>query len=144
MSEKRSAEFGGEFKGLNHTTAAPDNGSFAPTFTDSATGEVVVSKEGKGCSQDLPQEVSTQRAAAILGVTKDTVLKYRKSRLLPYRDIAPPGSSRAIYRFPLESVWKLRTSYTFAEPETAASPKQPLRRRAKGERKYKHLKLGDG
>ena len=144
MSEKRSAEFGGEFKGLNHTTAAPENGSFAPTFTDPATGEVVVSKECKGCSQDLPQEVSTQRAADILGVTKDTVLKYRESRLLPYRDIAPPGSSRAIYRFPLESVLNLRPSYTFAEPETAASPKQPLRRRAKAERKYKHLNLGDG
>jgi hypothetical protein len=144
MSEKRAAEFGGDIKSLNHTTAVPGTGSFAPTFTDPADGEVVGSKERKGYPQDLPQEVSTEEARRILGVTKDTVLKYREGGRLPFRDIAPPGSSRAIYRFPLVSVLKLRTSYTFAEPETAASPKEPLRRRAKGERKYKHLNLGDG
>jgi hypothetical protein len=99
-------------------------------------------QEGDHQSQDLPEEVSTDEARRILRVTKDTVLKYRESGLLPYRNAAPPGSSRAVYRFPLASVLELRTSYTFAEP-AAATPKESPRRRAKRQPKYKHLNCGD-
>jgi hypothetical protein len=39
MSEKHSAAFGGEIKGLNHTMAVPENGSLAHSLTDPAVGE---------------------------------------------------------------------------------------------------------
>jgi hypothetical protein len=113
-------------------------------MTAPATGELVGNREGKSYSQDLPQEVSTQQAAHILGVTKDTVLKYRKAGALPFRDVAPPGSSRPIYRFPLTSVLTMRTGYTFAELTTPVFPKESPRRRVKGPRTYKHLNLKDG
>lgn len=86
----------------------------------------------------LPREVSTEEAAIILGVSKDTVLKFRSAGLLPYRNAAPPGSGRPVYRFPLESVVQLRTTYETDEP-TPRMPKQPGRRQAKGKRKYKYI-----
>jgi hypothetical protein len=39
MSEKRSAVFGGETDGLNHTMVVPENGSLAPSLTYPAVGE---------------------------------------------------------------------------------------------------------
>lgn len=92
---------------------------------------------------DLPKEVSTEEAAAILGLSKDTVLKLRAAGLLEFRNAAPPGSSRPVYRFLLEAVVRLRTSYETDEP-TPRLPKEPLRRRIRsGEKKYKHVKLDD-
>lgn len=87
---------------------------------------------------DLPKEVSTEEAANILGLSKDTVLKLRSAGLLQFRNTAPPGSSRPIYRFPLESVLQLRTSYETDEPPPKL-PKEPYRRQAKGKRKYKYI-----
>jgi hypothetical protein len=89
---------------------------------------------------NLPEEVSTAQAARILGVSKDTVLAYREKGLLPFRNLAPPGSTKPVYVFPLEAVVKLRTTYQTEQP---ASPVQaePTRRRVKGPRKYKHLDL---
>lgn len=87
---------------------------------------------------DVPKEVSTEEAAQILGQSKDTVLKLRATGLLQYRNAAPPGSSRPIYRFLLESVMKLRTSYGTDEP-TPESPREPQRRAATGKRKYKYI-----
>jgi hypothetical protein len=92
---------------------------------------------------DLPREVSTEEAATILGLSKDTVLKLRAAGLLEFRNAAPPGSSRPVYRFLLESVVRLRTSYETDEP-TPRLPKEPPRRRLRsGEKKYKHVKLDD-
>jgi len=93
-------------------------------------------------SPQLPEEVSTVQAADILGVSKDTVLAYRQKGLLPFRDLAPPGSTKPIYMFPLEAVVKFRTTYQTEQP----APRQqnmPPRRRVKGERRYKHLDFGD-
>lgn len=87
---------------------------------------------------DIPKEVSTEEAAQILGQSKDTVLKFRAAGFLQYRNAAPPGSSRPVYRFLLESVLKLRTSYEIDDP-TPASPRQPQRRAAKGKRRYKFI-----
>jgi hypothetical protein len=89
----------------------------------------------------LPEEVSTAQAAEILGVSKDTVLAYRERGLLPFRDLAPPGGSKPVYMFPLAAVLELRTAYQTEQP-APATPKEPTRR-AKGQRKYKHLDLDD-
>jgi hypothetical protein len=91
---------------------------------------------------NLPEEVSTAQAARILGVSKDTVLAYREKGLLPFRNLAPPGSTKPVYVFPLEAVVKLRTTYQTEQP---ASPVQaePARRRVKGRRKYKHVVLDE-
>lgn len=91
------------------------------------------------------QEVGTLAAAKILGISKDTVLKLRGAGVLPYRNAAPPGSTRRtrpIFRFPLDTVLKLRNTYQTEEPAPQA-PTDPARRRVRGERKYKHLHLGD-
>lgn len=90
----------------------------------------------------LPQEVATVRAAEILGVSKDTVLKLKAAGLLEYRNTAPPGSSRPVYAFTLRSVMELRTSYERDEPLPRQPPDFP-NRRIKGHKKYKHLNLDD-
>lgn len=89
-------------------------------------------------TSELPKEVSTEEAAAILGVSKDTVLKLRASGLLEFRNAAPPGSSRPVYRYPLESVVRLRTSYETDDPIPAMPREQP-RRTVKGKRLYKYI-----
>jgi hypothetical protein len=89
-----------------------------------------------------PEEVGTAKAAEILGVSKDTVLKLKEAGLLEYRNTAPPGSNRPVYAFTLRSVMELRTSYERDEPEVRR-PVEPLRRRVKGRRRYKHLDTGD-
>jgi hypothetical protein len=86
-------------------------------------------------------EIGTLAAAKVLGVSKDTVLKLREAGLLPYRNAAPPGSSRPLYRFPLQAVLEIRTRYDVAEPPAAAAPQEPQRRRVKGAKKYKHLTI---
>ena len=87
---------------------------------------------------EVPKEVSTEEAAEILGLSKDTVLKFRAAGLLQYRNAAPPGSTRPVYRFLLDSVLHLRTSYDTDEP-TPESPRESQRRVAKGKRKYKFI-----
>lgn len=89
-------------------------------------------------TSELPKEVSTEEAATILGVSKDTVLKLRAAGLLEFRNAAPPGSSRPVYRFPLESVVRLRTDYDTDDP-TPAMPREQPRRAAGGKRLYKHI-----
>jgi hypothetical protein len=92
---------------------------------------------------DLPEEVSTEEAAQILGQSKDTVLRFRASGLLEFRNAAPPGSTRPVYRFTLASVLNLRKSYDTEEP-TPRMPKEPYRRRVRPAiKKYKHVKLED-
>jgi hypothetical protein len=98
---------------------------------------------GLGDLPDCPPEVGSAGVAEILGVSKDTVLKLREAGLLPYRNAAPPGSARPVYRFPRDAVLKLRNSYRTEEPAPPA-PKDPPRRGVKGEKKYRHLDLGDG
>jgi hypothetical protein len=91
---------------------------------------------------NLPEEVSTAQAAKILGVSKDTVLAYREKGLLPFRNLAPPGSTKPVYMFPLEAVVKLRTTYE-TEQQTPAAQSEPTRRSVKGRRKYKHVILDE-
>lgn len=83
--------------------------------------------DGPALVPDLPREVSTEEAAIILGVSKDTVLKLRSSGVLPFRNAAPPGSTRPAYRFPLEAVVKLRMTYD-TEEQTPDFPKEGPRR----------------
>ena len=85
----------------------------------------------------LPAE---RQFAEILGVSKDTVLIYREKGLLPYRDIAPPGSTKPIYMYPLDAVVKMRTAYQTDQPAPRQQKEQP-RRHVKGERRYTHLDL---
>jgi hypothetical protein len=88
----------------------------------------------------LPREVSTAEAARILGISKDTVLRLKAAGLLEYRNTGSPGSCRPVFAFTLRSVLELRTSYERDTP-IARRPKDPTRRRVRGERKYKHLKF---
>jgi hypothetical protein len=88
----------------------------------------------------LPREVSTADAARILGISKDTVLRLKAAGLLEYRNTGSPGSCRPVFAFTLRSVLELRTNYERDIP-IPRRPKNPTRRRAKGERKYKHLRL---
>jgi len=102
---------------------------------------------GKGAAaheefKELPQEVGTARAAEILGVSKDTVLRLKAAGLLEYRNTAPPNSSRPVYAFSLRSVMELRTSYERDDP-LPYRPVEPPNRRVKEQRKYKHLDLDD-
>src|SRR5262249_45353143 len=64
----------------------------------------------------LLPEVGTEKAGRILGVSKDTVLQLRAAGVLPYRNIAPPGSTRPVYRFPLADVLRVRQDYQIAAP----------------------------
>jgi len=89
-----------------------------------------------------PEEVGTAEAAEILGVSKDTVLAYREKGLLPSRNLAPPGSSRPIFMFPLADVMKLRTGYDFEGPDDTPRP-ETTRRRGKGRCKFELLDLDD-
>jgi hypothetical protein len=91
---------------------------------------------------DLPAEVGTAQAAKILGVSKDTVLAYRAKGILPFRNLAPPGSTKPAYMFPLAAVVKLRTTYEEEQPPFRVQA-EPSRRRVKGRQKYKHLDLDD-
>ncbi len=99
-----------------------------------------------GVGASLPEEVSTDEAAEVLGVSKDTVLAYYRAGLLPARNIAPPRSSRPVYRFLKEAVLKLRTTYEVPESPSPPRPEEGPRRPVKGQKKYKHLKTdgGDG
>lgn len=89
-----------------------------------------------------PREVGTAEAADILGVSKDTVLKLKAAGLLEYRNAAPPGSSRPVFRFTRRSVLELRTGYDRDVP-VAPRPTEPPRRPVGGGRRFKHLRLED-
>ena len=99
--------------------------------------------EGERVSDyELPREVSTAEAARILSVSKDTVLRLKEAGLLEYRNLAPPTSIRAVFRFLLTSVLELRNSYQTDFPTPMSLP-QPQRRRVrqKEQPKFKHLRL---
>lgn len=101
-----------------------------------------VPDKGKDVDHELPEEVTTAQAGSILGVTKDTVLKFKDDGLLQYRNAAPPSSSRPIFLFSLQSVLILRTTYR-AESPTPFHKAEGPRRAVKGQRKYKHLRLAE-
>jgi hypothetical protein len=65
----------------------------------------------------LPEEVSTQEAAAILGCCKHTVLQILEDGLLEWRNDAPPSSSRPVYRLTLRSVLQVRLAYQTGSPK---------------------------
>ncbi len=90
----------------------------------------------------LPKEVSTEQAARILACSKDTVLKLKRAGLLEWRNTAPPGSARPVFRYTLTSVMRLRTTYEVDEPPIR-SLKEPTRRRVKTRPRFKHLNLDD-
>jgi hypothetical protein len=78
---------------------------------------------------NLPKEVSTQEAAAILGCCKHTVLQYHLEGLLEWRDAAPPSSNRPVYRFTLRSVLELRLGYRRGDVRPPRPPDEGKRRR---------------
>lgn len=92
---------------------------------------------------DLPEEVSTDRAAKILGCCKHTVLQYQADGLLEWRNAAPPSSARPVFRFTLRSVLKLRLDYQkgSARSPLPVTPKRSPTRPARGEGyEPKHLR----
>lgn len=103
---------------------------------------------GGRCHQDdglpldlksLPKEVSTEQASKILGVSKDTVLRLKDAGILEYRNVAPPMSSRPVFRFKLESLVEYRTSYQ-RDGSVANRPNEsPTRRTIKKQPALKHF-----
>jgi len=79
---------------------------------------------------DLPEEVSTQEAAKILGCCKHTVLQYMEAGLLEWRNAAPPSSARPVFRFTLRSVLDIRLAYKKGSPTPKAEVKVVPRKRA--------------
>src|SRR5205823_183380 len=90
----------------------------------------------------LPKEVTTKEAAQILGCDPKTVIKYLRSGLLAWRNIAPPTSTRPEYRFELKSVLAVRSAYR-TTPLVESRYSQTTRRRALSTPAFqpKHIKL---
>lgn len=93
---------------------------------------------------DLPEEVTAEEAAKILGTSKHTILKYREDGLLEWRNAAPQSSQRPNYRFTRESVLQLRASYQRGASKGGV-PQVVSRQRRKpssGQRQYqpKHIR----
>jgi predicted ArsR family transcriptional regulator len=78
---------------------------------------------------NLPEEVSSQQAAEILGCSKHTVLRYMETGLLEWRNLAPPDSGRPVFRFSLRSVLDIRLGYQRGSPATKPEVIGTLRRR---------------
>lgn len=97
---------------------------------------------GRPEGHTYPPEVTTEEAATILGVSKDTVLRLKKAGLIEWRNAAPPGSARPIFRFTRKSVEALRTSYETDSPPQPAF-RDPKRHRAKGRPPFKHIRFDD-
>jgi hypothetical protein len=76
---------------------------------------------------ELPEEVSVDQAAKILGVNRKQVVRYMEAGLTEWRDLSLPGSARSKYRLTLRSVMKLRTSYTSSSPTAKVSPERRTR-----------------
>jgi hypothetical protein len=91
---------------------------------------------------DLPEEVGTGEAAAILNCSKHTVLQYLEEGLLEWRDAAPPSSTRPVYRITLRSVLDLRLGYQRGSPRPRAGESSRPRRRTAGPGGYRvqHLR----
>jgi hypothetical protein len=80
-------------------------------------------------SLELPKELSTAEAAAILGCCKHTILRYCEDGLLEWRNTAPSSSNRPVYRFTLRSVLELRLGYQRGNPRPPLPPDESKRRR---------------
>jgi hypothetical protein len=91
---------------------------------------------------DLPEELTTQQAADILGCCKHTVLQYLEQGLLEWRNVAPPSSHRAVFRFTLRSVLELRLGYQRGGQLPPPAPSSKGRRKAVPPSDYqpKHLR----
>ncbi|HEY1186190.1 MAG TPA: helix-turn-helix domain-containing protein [Gemmata sp.] len=85
-------------------------------------------------------ELDTKAAAAYLGVSPDTLERYFQSRLLPRRNIAPPGSGMPRYRYRVADLMRARQ-----QREQWATPKPPAARRRRpppdAKPTYDHLDL---
>ena len=92
---------------------------------------------------ELPQEVSTRKAAEILQVDKKTVLKYYTDGQLPARNIAPTSSARPEYRFPLKEVVEFRKGYEYHEPVTKVR-RPSCRTLRPGQYQSRHIQLKRG
>lgn len=89
---------------------------------------------------DLPEEVSTQQAAEILGCCKHTVLQYMEAGMLEWRNAAPPSSARPVFRFTLRSVLDIRLGYKKGSPKPEARVGPRKRAAATSGYQVKHLR----
>lgn len=94
-------------------------------------------------SLNLPEEVNTREAAAILGCCKHTVLQFLEGGLLEWRNAAPPSSNRPVFRFTLRSVLQLRLGYKVGSarpPRADTKPKMPRRKIDAAAYQAKHVR----
>lgn len=91
---------------------------------------------------NLPEEVTTQQAAEILGCCKHTVLQYLEEGFLEWRNAAPLSSARPVYRFTLRSVLELRLGYKVgsANPQGRGNVKPRKRTATASGHQLKHVR----
>ncbi len=86
-------------------------------------------------------ELDTKAAAAYLGISPDTLERYYRQRLLPRRNIAPPGSGKPRYRYKVADLTRARRH----GEQWAAPDAPPARKRRRtpsdAEPTYDHLDL---
>jgi hypothetical protein len=87
-----------------------------------------------------PPEVGVGEAAKLLDVDAKTVRRYIADGVLPYRNIAPPSSSRTAYRLRLADVMAMRMSYRIDQPAETPLAK-PCRRAAAAPTTFKHITM---
>jgi hypothetical protein len=125
----------------NHRTAAGAASAVPPPGENLAPSDLLQ-------RLNLPEEVTTQQAAAILGCCKHTVLQYQEEGILEWRNLAPPSSQRPVFRFTLRSVLELRLGYQSgtARPPQPPKPTKTRRRTAASspyQPKHLHRKKGE-
>jgi hypothetical protein len=113
----------------------PDDPSAAPVLDVGEVGDLVK-------QLNLPEEVSTEQAAEVLGCCKHTVLRFMAAGLLAWRNAAPPSSARPVYRFTLRSVLDIRLGYKTgsSSPNAEATMKPRQRKAVPSGYQIKHLR----
>lgn len=85
-------------------------------------------------SKPIPEEITIGEAIRILGVSRQTVIKYMESGAIRVRNVAPPQSLRKCWRLLKEDVISIRTNYgtivrkpIYVETPVVSRDEEPLR-----------------
>jgi hypothetical protein len=91
-------------------------------------------------SQVKPPELSHREAAQYIGVSGDTLTKFRQRGFIGYRNASPPGSGKPLYRYLVADLDRfMREGYRRNLPRSAKTPVH--RRKQTQPQTYEHLDL---
>lgn len=122
---------------INHRSDTGPKSAAAPDQENSPAPSDLIQR------LELPEEVTAQQAAAILGCCKHTVLQHLEQGVLEWRNLAPPSSQRPVFRITLRSVLELRLGYQRGSPRPPQSAKPARAHRRPASAAYyqpKHLR----